>query len=485
MTNRPKVRAGRPRTRDLDKLLASIKDHIPGARIVNRKIIIPHAVVQTPRRTYFPKLKAAATRPSEARLEERTTYTGMDKHYKEYRLNSLIRSCVNIRAIMATNKGFKVEVSHKNPEKDAEIHVELQEEHAELIGHINEINKKVNADEAWRIALVNMQVHGRAGFEIDREITGGPPTGLIPLRGDVLKPEYPKSIAGMSVGNPWQISSYEYDGKSEFFQPDDALYLPYNSLDGTRYGLSDIEAILDQSRTKTMIIREILPEALTVSWSGVAVMQIDSTDMTGAEEDEYMQSLVDSFQPSKLLVVNQKVTRIDVIDTKPNLEGIMRVSENLDLDIIGYFRIPPFVLGRHREVNRATAYAQLDQWINGDITDLQRKLRRLLDQEWYDRLHMQYAKIDRKALEALDYRVKQVWTPIKMIDFTETGNTLANLKRADGITIEEIYRLLGLDESNIKADLLAEIEREREVRKQLPEHTTRAPDEADDDESAR
>jgi hypothetical protein len=459
LTNKPKVKAGRLRRQNLDKLLVSIKDYIPEAKIVNRRIIIPQAIAQTPTRTFYPKLKAAVTRPRDMRLEKSTSYGGMDKNYREYRTNSLIRSCVNIRALMATNKGFKNEIFHKDPKQDEKVHAQLQEDHKDLIQHINDINKKVNADNAWKIALISMQLHGRAGFEKDREMRDGPPRRLVPLNGYVLEPEYTEPFMGMATtSDPWAITSYEYDGKRQCFQPEDILYFPHNSLDGKQHGVSDVEAILDQAQTKRMIMEEVLPEACTVAWSGVAVMQIDSSDMKEDEEDAYMQDLVDNFKPNKLLVVNQKVTKIEVIDTKPNLQGIMQVGEYLDLDIIGYFRIPPFILGRHREVNRATAYTQLDQWINGDITDLQRTLRRLIDDNWNDYLARQFLKLTPEQYEELDYRPKLVWNPIKMIDFIETGQTAAALKASDSITQREVYRILSLNPADIEKDMLADAE---------------------------
>lgn len=316
----------------------------------------------------------------------------------------------------------------------------------------------MNADNAWKLALIWMQLVGRAGFEINRDIRDGPPTGLIPLNAYDLEPEYPETIAGMAVANPWRISSFKYEGKKQFFRAEDVLYLPYNSLDAKQYGLSDVEPVLEQAKAKRMIVEEILPEACIVSWSGVCIIQVDSTNMTDTQEDEYMQGIIDEFKPSKVLVVNQKVTNIQVVDTKPNLRGIIETARYIDEDLIGHFSVPPFIVARHREVNRATAYTQLDQWLNGDITNLQRTMRRLTDERWNDYLAMQYLKLTPEAYAELDYRPSTVWNPIKMVDFIETGQTLAALKSADAITTREVYRILGLNEADIEQDLIADAE---------------------------
>ncbi len=460
MTHAPKVRSGKRR---LEDELATITKYLPGAKIVNRHIVLPTALVSTSRkpklRAMYPKIKAAATKPRDVVKEQKTTYGALDKNYREYRTNNLVRSCVNVRALMATNKGFKTEVFHKDPKVDEEVHEQLQKDHTDLIQFINDANKQVNMDDILRISFVNDQIHGRSGFEKDLETMKGQIRRLIPLDGSILEPEYDEK-----ADDPWAISSFKYGMEKEAFQPDDILYFPYNSLDGKRLGLSDVEAVLVQSQTKRMIVEEILPEALTVAWAGVVAIQANTEDMSADDEDTFLQALIDEWRPTKIIAFNHRVTNIQVVKMEPNLTGIMEVGKLIDEDIIGYFRVPPFVLGRHREVNRATAYTQLDNWINGDITDLQRKKRRQVDAQWNDYLTIQFLNLkDKKTFEELDYRACLVWNSIKIVDFVETGATLASLKGSDAITMQEVYRILGLNPADIEKDLLEEAQMKQKL----------------------
>lgn len=467
MTKRPNMRIKSNRKPKLEDTLATIRDYIPGAKIIDRKIVIPQAIVYGTRQVNgqqvlsgVPKIRAAVSQPREVRRDESTQTSGMDAQYREYRLNNLVRCCVNLRAVMATNKGHKVEIFAKDAEVDQDTHESLQTQHSDLLQHINDANKQVNLDNVAKLALVSQQLYGRSGFEID--LDKKVPRRLIPLNSYRLKPEFDDGGP-----DPWGVSSFEYAGKPAAYTPEEILYFHHNSLDGKMMGESDIEPILSQATTKRQIVEDILPLACDVSWSGIAVLQVDCSNLTPEDEDSYLNDLQAQFKPSNIIVTNQRFLRADIIDTKPNLDGIIHICEYLDIDIIGAFNgIPPFLVGRTHEQNRAIAYTELDQWINGDITNLQRSMRRQLDDGWIDYLAMQFLKLKPEAYSELDYRPRLVWNPIRIIDFVDTGATVAQLREI--LTRDEAYRILGLNPSDIEADLIAENERTQRVGVEQP-----------------
>ena len=88
-----------------------------------------------------------------------------------------------------------------------------------------------------------------------------------------------------------------------------------------------------------------------------------------------MQAIIDthiaSLRPGKHIATDNRWV-IQVIDLKPDLQSLVAVKNDLDQEIIGNFQVPKFILNRTEQVNRATSYTQLESFVDGPITDIQR-----------------------------------------------------------------------------------------------------------------
>jgi hypothetical protein len=76
-------------------------------------------------------------------------------------------------------------------------------------------------------------------------------------------------------------------------------------------------------------------------------------------------------------------------------------------------------LNIEKELNRATAYAELEAFVEGPITDDQRWVKRIIESQWYDRLARQFFKL--KPEDSLPMRVVHRWRQIRTLDWFALG----------------------------------------------------------------
>jgi hypothetical protein len=85
------------------------------------------------------------------------------------------------------------------------------------------------------------------------------------------------------------------------------------------------------------------------------------------------------------------------------------------------------LLGRPIE-NRATAYAELEAYVQGPIASAQRYLKREIERQWYDRWTLKALEDEgEKVPEGGDplVRVKHRWNPVRSSDIYEMALALA------------------------------------------------------------
>ena len=357
-----------------------------------------------------PQLAAAKARyylglaPSESEA-----YAGMDRYYREYRRNFLVRGSINALAYWATKEGFEVLL------EPAEALGEDQSR--AVLDFINAINARVGLDQALFTAIVNALVFGRSAFEIERA-GDGRPVRLLPLDSTSIEPHIdPES---------WELVAYDYQGRRDFYAPNEVLYFAYLDLDGSKRGLSGIEPILREAEVDSRIIREDILEAVTTLWAGIAIHTLQTDKLAPGTTQEQVQKIIDdhiaALRPGKH-VATTDAWDIKVVDLKPDLTKLLEVSDKVERRILGNFGVPRFMLAIEKELNRATAYAELEAFVEGPVTFIQRWLRRELERQWYEPLLRLALGLDEE--DELPVRAVHRWRQIRTADWFELVNAVS------------------------------------------------------------
>jgi hypothetical protein len=341
-----------------------------------------------------------------------TMWRGLDDYYREYCRNFLVRGSIDARTFWATKEGFETVVEDVTPGTVTE------EKKAQLKAYVDKINGDVNLDNRLRLALVKAPIWGKAGFEIEFQkkdapwLTGNQPVRLNSLKSTLLVPKVDPDA--------WKLTSFEYNGKPDFYKPEEVLFFVRCEIDDDWQGRSDVEAILVESILDDRIIREDLMEACTTLWAGIAVHQLnlEKAAKAGITTDEDVDKLMEDYRqqlrPGKH-VITDDLWDIQVHDLKPDLGQLLDVSDKLERRILGSFKVPRFLLNIEKELNRATAEKELEGFVEGPVADDQRWLKRIIEAQWYDRLTRQFLQL--KQEDPLPVRVVHRWRQIRVEDW--------------------------------------------------------------------
>jgi hypothetical protein len=341
-----------------------------------------------------------------------TMWRGLDDYYREYCRNFLVRGSIDARAFWATKEGFETVVEDVLPDKVSE------EKKAELKAYIDKINGDVKLDNRMRLALVKAPIWGKTGFEIEFQkkeapwLAGNLPVRLNSLKSTLLVPKVDPDA--------WALTSFEYNGKPDFYKPEEVLFFVRNEIDDDWQGRSDIEPVLVESILDDRIIREDLMEAATTLWAGIAVHQLnlEKAAKAGITTDEDIDKIMEDYRqqlrPGKH-VITDDLWDIQVHDLKPDLGQLLAVSDKLERRILGSFKVPRFLLNIEKELNRATSEKELEGFVEGPVTDDQRWEKRIIESQWYDRLTRQFLQL--KPEDPLPVRVVHRWRQIRVEDW--------------------------------------------------------------------
>jgi len=194
-------------------------------------------------------------------------WRGLDDYERDYRRNFLVRGAIEVRAFWATKEGFETVVEEIEEGKIS------QEKRDQLKQYVDSMNACVNLDNRLRLALIKAPIWSKTGFEIEFQkrdmpwAAGNEPVALRSLKSMLLVPEVDL--------DKWQLMGFEYNGKKNFYKPDQLLFFVRNETGDDWQGISDIEPILTESMLDDRIVREDLMEAATTLWAGIAVHQLD------------------------------------------------------------------------------------------------------------------------------------------------------------------------------------------------------------------
>jgi hypothetical protein len=341
-----------------------------------------------------------------------TLWRGLDDYYREYCRNFLVRGSIDARAFWATKEGFETVIEDVIPGKISE------EKKTQLKAYVDKINGDVSLDNRLRLALAKAPIWGKAGFEIEFQkkdapwIAGNQPVRLNSLKSTLLAPKVDPDA--------WKLTSFEYNGKPDFYKPEEVLFFVRSEIDDDWQGRSDVEPILVESILDDRIIREDLMEACTTLWAGIAVHQLnlEKAAKAGITTDEDVDKLMEDYRqqlrPGKH-VITDDLWDIQVHDLKPDLGQLLAASDKLERRILGSFKVPRFLLNIEAELNRATAEKELEGFVGGPVTDDQRWLKRIIESQWYDRLARQFLQL--KPEDPLPVRVVHRWRQIRTEDW--------------------------------------------------------------------
>jgi hypothetical protein len=338
-------------------------------------------------------------------------YKGMEKHYRAYRMDALVRGCINALAYWATKESFDTVIEAVGEGLTPEQQQQIITANLPLKQWIDKINLRVDFDHVLYAAIVGAKIYGKKGFEIEPNAKKEPGRLIsLPLLSIYdLRPD---------VDEDWVLQGFWWRGQKDFYAPGELLYFTNNSLESDWEGLSEIEPVLDDVITRAKIRIEDLQEAATTLWAGIAIHSLDVDRLPAGLTDADVQNLIDthiaSLRPGKHIATDNRWT-VQVIDIKPDLPGLVAVKTELDQEIIGNFQVPKFILNRTEAVNRATSYSQLEAFVDGPITAIQRWIQRTVEQQWYDPLTRFYLKTPNGQDPPV--RVRHRWREIRTTDF--------------------------------------------------------------------
>ncbi len=285
-------------------------------------------------------------------------YAGMNEDYRWFRQDELIRKCIVTNAYFATlAAGFTTAIEPSSEDVNVVDYAYVKEK-------IDEYNRRVNLDQALFVAQVKRSIYGRAGFEL---VTNNDetPALLLSLQSTRFSPR---------LNSSWELEAYQYEGRQNFYNPDEVLYFTNLSLEADHEGLSDVEPVRSICRARHSLLREDFPEIARSLWAPYVLLEADTSGLSLEEAEKVVDELAGVARAGKSIAVNESV-KPTVIDISPDIEGLSRLLSHLEQAIVGNFGTPRFLLGRPIE-NRATAYAELEAYVQGSIASSQRYLKR-------------------------------------------------------------------------------------------------------------
>lgn len=359
-----------------------------------------------------------------------------DENLRWYRKDELVKRCINLNgwfAVLAA--GFETVLEATSEEIDVDRFKYVKE-------GIDRINAQVNYDQALFVAEVKRSIHGWAGFEIVLDDKTELPSWLLRLDSTQLKPR---------LSPKWELTGYDYKGKPKFYTPEKVLYFTNLELESDKLGLSEVEPIVDTVSARHEMLKENFPEIVRTLWASTVYLQVDTSGMDRSKAQTFLTNLATEARAGKSMAFNQSITAT-VVDNTPNMEGLVKTLDKLEQSILSNWGTPRFLVGRPIE-NRATAFAELEAFVEGPIAAIQRDLKRVSEgPQWYDRWTRKLLADNSVKVaegEPTPVVVKHVWKSIRTEDLIQLATAAATLWGSFGSgpmggELQKIFKLLGL-----------------------------------------
>ncbi|MCW4050408.1 MAG: hypothetical protein NWE89_11810 [Candidatus Bathyarchaeota archaeon] len=354
-----------------------------------------------------------------------TIYEGMNPDYRWFRQDELVRRCVVTNAYYSTMHGFETMVDAEDKGKQGFVKK-----------RVDAVNKAVNLDLALFTAQVKRSIYGSAGFEV---VTDGEglPLRLLSLDSARLKPD---------LDEDWRLTGYTYRGRKGFYAPEEVLYFTNLGLEADHLGLSDLEPLRSVCMARHEVLRENFPEIARTLWAPYVILKADTSGLPLDEAEKTVEQLAEVARAGKSIAINESV-EAQMVHLTPDIKGLNELLGKLEEAIIGALGTPRFLLGRPI-VNRATAYAELEAYVEGVVSSVQRYLGREVERQWYDR-------ITGVVTGGSEVRVKHIWNPVRATDVNMLADTVAKLWGSHGMGplgghLGKAWELMGWDREELE-----------------------------------
>jgi len=370
-------------------------------------------------RTSTGKPKIAVNPWDVPELYSATNYNDYQKYYKE---TSLVRQCVDLRAAFTTAKGFHTEVEVLDEKLDPD-------DFAWVKKVVDETNRRVDMDNVLYVSEIKREVFGFVIWEAIKTKQNGKfkITRLNPLEASETTP---------FINEDGVLEYFKYGGQEIVLNLEDAFYMSGVTFTASPLGLSLVEPVVPSVKQQRELDEDVLAVAMRM-WAPFIVLQVDTLNMTDADETSTMQTLRDAAQPGVNLVVNKTVTPT-VVHMTPDMQSLALVRTGIDETIIGNFSIPKALLGREKSLNRATLEASLQALRESAISRVQRTLKRAVEHQIYDRI-CEYEGVADKV------RIRHVWNPISIQDFKDLSGAVTEMYKVKAIDQKTLFELLAID----------------------------------------
>jgi hypothetical protein len=356
----------------------------------------------------------------------------MDQSYRWFRQDELVRKCLVSNAFFSTQSGYETILDSKS-----------SKQYEYVKESVDEFNSSLNMDLMFFIAQVKRSIYGKVGFEVVKDDKGFP-LRFIPLQSNKLIPD---------IDENWELTGFTYNGIKGFYESDEVLYFTNLQLEADLLGLSDIEPVRSVCQARHDLLRENFPEIVRTLWAPYVILKADTSGLGKEEAEKTLEDLADIARAGKSIAVNETIEPT-VVDIIPDITGLNEMLERLEQAIVANFGTPRFLLGRPIE-NRATAFAELEAYIQGTINSIQRYLKREVERQLYDPWTRLILAEEKKNSDPLPVRVKHRWNPVRAADVYAMADAASKLWGSHGMgalggKLEKIWELMGWDPSELE-----------------------------------
>jgi hypothetical protein len=356
----------------------------------------------------------------------------MDQDYRWFRQDELVRKCLVSNAFFSTQSGYETVQESENPEK-----------YSFVKERIDELNQALNMDQVLFTAQVKRSIYGRAGFEVVKD-DKGIPIRIISLQSNRLKPDLDEN---------WELTGFTYKGVKGFYEPDEVLYFTNLQLEADLIGLSEVEPVRSVCQARHDLLRANFPEIVRTLWAPYVILKADTSGLSKEEAEKTIENLADIARAGKSIAVNETI-EATVVDITPDITGLNEMLERLEQAIVANFGTPRFLLGKPIE-NRATAFAELEAYTQGQIASIQRYMKREVERQLYDPWTRLILGEEKMNSDPLPVRVKHRWNPVRAADIYAMAEAASKLWGSHGMgplggRLEKVWELMGWDPSELE-----------------------------------
>jgi len=375
-----------------------------------------------------------------------TAYEAMDKNYRWFRQDEMVRRCLVTNAYFATLAAGYETVLQVQPDEKGVMPSDPEavlEQYAWVKKRVDDINRRVNFDNVLFVSQLKRSIYGKAAWEIGYDEDELPEI-VVALRSEYIKPQ---------VDETWQLTGFKSTqpgAPRDGYPVEKILYFTNLSLESDYEGISDVEPVRGVCEAKYELLTENFHEIVRTVWAPYVILQADTSMMPEDEETSLLEDLADIARSGKSIAVNTSVEP-KIVSLNIDFQGLLGMLGSFEEAILRAFGTPRSLVMKQPQ-NRATAYAELEAYVNGPISSIQRYLKREVEQQWYSRIVERL--FEKEGVEGAPVKVVHQWKPIRTQDFIEMANAAATLwgtmaTGPIGGNRRKVWELLGWDISEL------------------------------------